>query len=594
MADIGDLNRYFAQPGDAINESERVPLPTPQNAVDYLIDGANYFGRIADDIEDLLRPTPAGTDAETNKFFYFTNWWLGLTQIDYLIRAQTAPPPAPIDSPLIFSMHPFQLREPSLTEERADRTDRPFIEKLVQMAEPLQAIDVRAFPWISAPLIMTPDVLGELVKNTIRANNIHTLRSVDALRRIPGMEAKVAINMLAHPMAGMHLKMVVLGSNRKIIAYVGGMDFVNDRLTDQNHIRTRWHDVGVRIAGPAAIELYDYFRSLWNEQIFREPWRIRVGGVDRPILTHVRGHRDPTKNTPIVPEYSGHFPAGIDPSRTKYVQILRTLPRMTFGSEGRPGAGLAQTFGFCVVHSFQPPPLSFATSGSFSFLTAIRKAIAQARKYIYMEDQSFWSLDIMRFLVQRLNEPDPPKVIFVHGPDPADGVQATDAAMLYPKVALHFLFSNIPPSLRNNIAFYERGGRTIHSKLRIIDDVWVAVGSTNSTRRSLYADGEVSVAIIDEAAAEGYSLAMGFAQDLRVALWSEHCGHSEPISALVPIDDALGIWDTDWGLPGPSGVNLVTADILGGGGFRRVTIADPVTFDPVAYDQTDPDTRQVF
>src|SRR5207248_6602580 len=150
--------------------------------------------------------------------------------------------------------------------------------------------------------------------------------------------------------------------------------------------------------------------------------------------------------------------------------------------------------------------------------TCMRKAIAGAQRFIYCEDQAFYSAPVMQFIADRLNGPAPrPKVILVHGPDRSDPPSTFTGPLR------NWLFAAVGPTVANDqIAYYEHSAWTIHAKVTIIDDVWAMVGSANSMRRSLYTDGEVSVAVIDEAAASDPPA--GFARDLRVRLRLEHCG----------------------------------------------------------------------
>jgi phosphatidylserine/phosphatidylglycerophosphate/cardiolipin synthase-like enzyme len=72
----------------------------------------------------------------------------------------------------------------------------------------------------------------------------------------------------------------------------------------------------------------------------------------------------------------------------------------------------------------------------------------------------------------------------------------------------------------------------VHSKVCIVDDVWLAVGSDNLNRRSWTHDSEISVAVIDErrderAPADPGGLGDGarvLARDTRLRLACEHLG----------------------------------------------------------------------
>ena len=72
----------------------------------------------------------------------------------------------------------------------------------------------------------------------------------------------------------------------------------------------------------------------------------------------------------------------------------------------------------------------------------------------------------------------------------------------------------------------------MHSKVCVVDDVWMAVGSDNLNRRSWTHDSEISCAVIDPA--------MRLARDTRLRLAREHTGGDDD-SELI---DPTGWFDT--------------------------------------------------
>jgi phosphatidylserine/phosphatidylglycerophosphate/cardiolipin synthase-like enzyme len=74
----------------------------------------------------------------------------------------------------------------------------------------------------------------------------------------------------------------------------------------------------------------------------------------------------------------------------------------------------------------------------------------------------------------------------------------------------------------------------VHSKICVVDDVWMAVGSDNLNRRSWTHDSELSCAVIDDRRDEREPRDPGglgdgarwFARDIRIRLAAEHLGRA--------------------------------------------------------------------
>src|SRR5439155_17210578 len=154
---------------------------------------------------------------------------------------------------------------------------------------------------------------------------------------------------------------------------------------------------------------------------------------------------------------------------------------------------------------------------------------------IYLEDQYLWSLDAARALRGALA--DHPHlliaVVIPRYPDP-DGAIAGDAS----RVGRERVLDALHEVGHERIAVFDlenASGDTIyvHSKVCIVDDVWMAVGSDNLNRRSWTHDSELSCAVIDSRRdarppADPAGLGDGarvLPRDTRVRLAAEHLGH---------------------------------------------------------------------
>ena len=540
------IDKYFANADDIEISSEAVPNTSSMNNVSYFIDGHNYFAAIRTEMSRLL----AGG---SNRFFYFTDWWLGLVESD-----------AASDFKNGSAWGSIELApQPAFVLDDGSGVAHPeFIDELENLSR--QGIDVRAFVWVSPQILNLNLDLVALTTAGLWGLNVQSLKSVAELRSRINMQNKVVLNTLAHPFGSMHLKMVVCGDDTQMCAFTGGIDLAPGRASNRTHSTPlhKWHDAAARVEGPATNGIYNYFRQLWNEQLSRRPllFRISDGVSNQHVPTHVISlaanfppgvplplsyppgtySNQVAEIMPLVPQRAA--PALVSPGR-HHVQVLRTLPNI--------GASAPKPIGIPPV--FNTPRISFAPDGLFEFRLAMKKAISNANDYIYIEDQAFTSLETMDWINQRLLAVPSLKVILLWGADPSDPPNAS----IFKAINDSLLTGVSNPN--NRVVFYKRGDNiTIHSKITIIDDLWMAIGSANCMRRSLYTDGEISVSLLDDAS-QAFAVTgspppeIPLPRRLRVDLTLEHCttgpeiiGSNHP---LLEMTAGLAVWNPSWGVP---------------------------------------------
>jgi phosphatidylserine/phosphatidylglycerophosphate/cardiolipin synthase-like enzyme len=147
--------------------------------------------------------------------------------------------------------------------------------------------------------------------------------------------------------------------------------------------------------------------------------------------------------------------------------------------------------------------------------------IARARRFIYADNQYFASRRIAEALAHRLVEKDGPEIVIVN-PTSADG-WLQEAVMGSARAALFFALAELDSHDRFQIYTpVTKGGEDIyvHSKLMIVDDRVLRVGSSNMNNRSMGLDSECDVAI----EAEDDEAADPAIRDLRERLMAEHLG----------------------------------------------------------------------
>jgi phospholipase D1/2 len=297
------------------------------------------------------------------------------------------------------------------------------------------------------------------------------------------------------------------------LSFVGGMDVCEDRWDERDHQATQplrvsrgkfhkpFHDVQVCIRGREfAAALHELFLARWE----------RAGG--EPI--------DPATLAPAG-TFADHRLTETQPLRGKEVSLLRTDP---FGVPGGK----------------QP---------CAEILDAHVSAIAGAQTLIYAETQYLTSHHIADALEARMRDGSRGKLDLVFLLNPEGETLKETIAMGLSQAAVLGRLRTVAAETGHHLGLYvtvphctsaEGPDRTtyIHSKLMIIDDRWICVGSANLNNRSMAVDSELDVLLsTDDANDElGRSLAA-----LRRDLLAEHVGGPElPIaSGLVAQLDAL-------------------------------------------------------
>ncbi|HEX8769426.1 MAG TPA: phospholipase D family protein [Acidimicrobiales bacterium] len=289
------------------------------------------------------------------------------------------------------------------------------------------------------------------------------------------------------------------------VAYCGGMDLFTDRVGPAG-----LHDVHCKIRGPAADDLITVFQERWNDHpdkgadLTTRTARTTAGGssVVQVCCTY------PTFQSQLLYSFA------VD----RYLRPLNDALK----AAGLPTTGDMRVAGSTKLYSFYD-----TNKGVQQIWRSIIKAISEAKKYIYLEDQYLvnqWVGDALAAKLLSTTDKDFRIVIVVLHPDLADIEQ------MWPRRRDLFakLIAADPRRTRWTVVHRrtDRAHPYVHSKTWIFDDELVITGSANADRRGYTYNSEVDVVVAgDVEKASGISSgATTLAQDLRARLFAKHLG----------------------------------------------------------------------
>lgn len=317
--------------------------------------------------------------------------------------------------------------------------------------------------------------------------------------------------LLNHPLMAHHQKTAIVDSR---LAFVGGIDVMveNDGDFDRwdtkghpYHTQMRvgkdgkmphsWHDVHVLFEGSAVADVERNFRQRWNEL-------VELHQQDSSLL---------------LPEsYSQLSDVATSKHRSKskgntlQLQVTRTIPKG--------------------IYRFTPE------DGIATILETYQRVFAQAKRFIYIENQYFWRRTFLGFENPGLGLPHSDMEELMHSlaealargvivafllPDnPNVGREFTDEG-------LKFLWELAPQAVSSGaLQVYTLGSSLqendqtfyrsiyVHAKTTIMDDAWLTLGSANLNNRGMRNDTEMNVVIAHSE----------MVRRLRILLMAEHLG----------------------------------------------------------------------
>lgn len=365
-----------------------------------------------------------------------------------------------------------------------------------------QGVQVRAMLW---------DQFG--TQNSAEVGHINGLSNGAAILDNRTVSRSSAVNLGVH-----HQKVLIVRGDQGLITFCGGVDINPDRIHAAGSSGgsgsgsgsgsggggggSPLHDVHCQIQGPAAWDLLKVFVERWTDH----PDHV---ALDRS-KGRLRGLREP------LPRPAGSY----------YVQIGRT-----YGNGRR--------------HSKVPGGYAFAPSGEATIRRMVLRAISQARRFIYIEDQYLVSMEVSRALVRALPRIQHLTIVIPH----SSLLSSQECPQHFHRRRRSFIaplraaggskvrvFHLHPPGTPNTY---------VHSKMWVIDDELAIIGSANCNRRGYTHDSEVAAAIYDPD--------RRLAQDLRVRLWAKHLNMNTPAGRRALAD---GVASARFWLARPAGARV--------------------------------------
>ncbi len=277
--------------------------------------------------------------------------------------------------------------------------------------------------------------------------------------------------------AAHHQKLLVVDDG---IAFCGGADFTRNRWDTREHLsndpRRRRQDGGIYPPRHEVMAAVDGSAASCLADLARDRW-LRAGGVP---LSPVVADDDPWP-TSLVPDV---------------VAARVGISRTTAAHGGHPEVREVEAL--------------------------YLRAISQARRWIYIENQYFTAPSIGAALARRLAEDDGPDILVIaplHSGGRADRFamdRARNALVQQLRAAdRHGRFRALAPLTSAGEPVI------VHSKVMVVDEQLFRVGSANLNRRSLGLDTECDLCIEAEA---GNDRASGALLRLLARLLSEHLG----------------------------------------------------------------------
>jgi phosphatidylserine/phosphatidylglycerophosphate/cardiolipin synthase-like enzyme/subtilisin family serine protease len=468
-ASLADLERRYFPP---LGTSDAAPF-SRSSSIEPIVDGSDYFAQIKATI-DSLSPGDA---------WYVMSWWL----------------------------------EPGFRFAGGDLVGD------LLLAKAAAGVDVRVIVWGNRQMIDHPTLAGALgggaYQRVVRGNiaAAEDLRGRTTAAGGRPLSGRVLIDWSGNAASSHHMKISIFSRARDLIGFIGGIDYLQNRLDAPMHrppSTTGWHDAGARLRGDAAERVLSTFITRWTEASTLSAATYDIGSGVKPY--------NPPPIAALTPPPTSTLPPSLDTS----VEVIRSImDSKEFGLvRNRPWSTLPRTGVHEIKRTFQ-------------------RALGAAQRYIYIEDQAFTAEDSLFPALVAACRRGVKVIAVLPGAGDFDTPGAPPRSLS--AEVIRGILGHLNPAEQLNLAVWQLAGIVVHSKLFLIDDEMLEVGSANFMDRSMQFtsqgdDSECTVAAVSSGR---------LVSDLRVRLWAEHLrvtGAGER-AELRDLSRSLGFWRPSWG-----------------------------------------------
>jgi phosphatidylserine/phosphatidylglycerophosphate/cardiolipin synthase-like enzyme len=340
---------------------------------------------------------------------------------------------------------------------------------------------------------------------------------------------RVLIDWSGSQMSSHHMKVTVVVRGNKPVAFIG-VDYLQNRMSAPMHrppqprpanYKGGFHEVGVEVTGDAALAALDTFATRWREASTLSPDTYDLGRGELPY--------NPSESALVNSK-----PPWVDPvnqSAETSVQVVRSFP------------AIKEYYRLWVDTPWETLP----ADGVHEVMQTFQTALGAARNYIYIEDQRFDAQEVLFPLLVKACHRGVKVIAVIPGQDdPSEGGQERERAL--PLIVQRHIVEPLKnENNHTNVTVWQLNGIFVHSKVILIDDEFVSLGSANFMDRSMKStsmgdDSELSVAAVSTGR---------LVSDLRVNLWAEHMRMTDPgtLAQIRDLNSSLAFWREDcaWG-----------------------------------------------